>query len=166
MSLTFLCAFFVVQRASTTLTAVNRRDAIGQLAFVTGAVVLPSVVSADGAVSSATTGKAKAIYGARIADLAAAVESGDFGAVAAEKNAFILFNSGVYPSVKEKASKAAAVEATNAIFAAIKSQDKAALKAAYSGYVASNDIAPIPDVAGDGQGYSSDYSYYARTPAA
>ena len=135
------------------------------MAFVTAAAVgMPAMASADGAVSSATKTKAKVVYGGRIADLKDAVEKGDFGAVAEEKNAFILFNSGVYPSAEDKASKATAVEGTNAIFAALKSKDAGALKTAYSKYVADNEISAIPTVSNDGgQGYSSDYGYLART---
>ena len=44
--------------------------------------------------------------------------SGDFAAVADEKNAFVLFNSGAYPAIKDKSKKAEAIAGTNAIFAA------------------------------------------------
>lgn len=95
-----------------------------------------------------------------------AVAKGDFDAVAEEKNAFILFNSGVYPVAKDKAKKAAAIEGTNKIFAAIRSKDTGALKSAYDSYVKENDVKPIPVVDPQkGQGYSSDYSYLAKTPA-
>ena len=114
--------------------------------------------------STATKTKAKILYGQRIAALKSAVAAGDFDAVAAEKNAFILFNSGVYPTAKDKADKASAINGTNAIFAAIRSKDKAALKSAYDSYVVSNEIAELK--VGDGQSYSSDYSYLAKTPAA
>jgi hypothetical protein len=96
-----------------------------------------------------------------------AVAKGDFNAVAEEKNAFVLFNSGAYPTTKNKADKAAAIEGTNKIFAAIRSGDKGALKSAYDSYVKENDIQPIPAVdPSTGQGYSSDYSYLAKTKAA
>ena len=96
----------------------------------------------------------------------AAVEKGDFGAVAEEKNAFILFNSGAYPRVVDKQSKAAAVAATNDIFSAIKNKDAAGLKQAYSSYIATNEISPLPSISNkDGQGYSGDFDYRARTSA-
>lgn len=95
-----------------------------------------------------------------------AVAKGDFDAVAEEKNAFILFNSGAYPRVKDKAEKAAAIEGTNKIFAAIRSKDTGALKSAYESFVKENEITPIPTIdPNKGQGYSSDFSYLAKTPA-
>lgn len=112
-------------------------------------------------------GRARGLYGERIVSLKKAVESGDFAAVADEKNAFILFNSGAYPRVVDKPAKAAAVEGTNAIFAAVKAQDAGALKSAYKSYVASNGITGIPAVSNkDGQGYSGDYDYKVKTKAA
>ena len=150
------------------MNAVDRRAAFGQIATAAAVVALvPGAAQADGAVSSATKTKAKVIYGARIADLKSAVASGDFDAIAAEKNAFILFNSGAYPTAKDKASKAKAIEGTNAIFSAIRSKDKGALKSAYDSYVASNAITGLPVINGlTGQSYASDFSYLGRTPAA
>jgi hypothetical protein len=99
--------------------------------------------------------------------LKSAVAKGDFAAVAAEKNAFILFNSGAYPRAKDKAAKNDAIAGTNAIFAAIRSKDAGALKKAYDSYVASNDIKePAPLDIAKGQGYSSDYDYRVKTPQA
>ena len=78
----------------------------------------------------------------------------------------MLFNSGAYPSAKSKAQKAAAVEGTNAIFKAVSAGDKAALKSAYSAYVAANGIKAIPTVTtAKGQGYSSDFDYKRSTSA-
>mmetsp|Transcript_2061 Transcript_2061/g.2929 ORF Transcript_2061/g.2929 Transcript_2061/m.2929 type:complete len:185 (+) Transcript_2061:92-646(+) len=153
--------------ATSSLEAVDRRSAFGQIAAAGAAVVAaPSIASADGAVSSASITKAKVVYGGRIADLKAAVESGDFAAVADEKNAFILYNSGAYPAAKSKAAKAAAIEDTNAIFAAIRAQDKSALKSAYDKYIADNEITGVPAVdPATGQGYSSDYGYTRLTKA-
>ncbi len=145
----------------------DRRAAFGQIATA-GAVLagIPSVASADGAVSKATVQKARGIYGDRIYALKSAVDAGDFAAVAEEKNAFILFNSGAYPGTKNKASFSAAVSGTNKIFAAIRAGDKAALQSAYAEYVASNSISPLPEVGtNEGQGYSSDYGWAARTKA-
>ena len=100
----------------------DRRAALVQIAGAAAAVV-PFAANADGAVSSASIGRARGIYGNRIAALASAVAAGDFGAVVDEKTAFILFNSGAYP--KDKAKKASAISGTNAIFAAVRAQDKA-----------------------------------------
>lgn len=150
------------------MNAVDRRAAFGQIATAAAVVALvPGAAQADGAVSTATKTKAKVVYGARIADLKSAVAAGDFDAVATEKNAFILFNSGAYPAAKDKPAKAKAIEGTNAIFSAIRSKDKAALKAAYDSYVASNSISPLPNLnSAQGQSYASDFSYLGRTPAA
>lgn len=146
---------------------VDRRAAFGQVAFAAaGLAGLPAIASADGAVSGATIARAKGIYGDRIAALKSAVASGDFGAVADEKTAFILFNSGAYPGAKNKDKKAAAIEGTNAIFAAIKSGDKGALSSAYKSYVDENNIVPLPSIEKDaGQGFGNDYDYRARTRA-
>ncbi|EEC47520.1 predicted protein [Phaeodactylum tricornutum CCAP 1055/1] len=155
------------QRSSTSLN-MDRRAAFG--AIVAGAAVVataPNAAFADGAVSGATVQKARTVYGGRIAELKEAVNKGDFGAVANEKSAFVLFNSGAYPTSKSKEEKKAAISSTNKIFAAVKAGDKAALKSAYDEYVKTNDIKPFPKVdPKNGQGYSSDYDYRVRTPAA
>ena len=145
----------------------DRRAAFGAIAVGAAAVVAaPQFASADGAVSASTIAKARAVYGDRIAALKSAVDSGNFDAVAADKSAFLLFNSGAYPSAKVKSQKAAAVEGTNAIFKAVKAGDKAALKSAYSAYVAANGIKAIAPVStSKGQGYSSDFDYKRLTPA-
>jgi Photosystem II Psb31 protein len=144
----------------------DRRAAFGAIAAGAVVVSAPQFASADGAVSSGTVLKAKTVYGGRIAELKSAVDKGDFDAVVAEKNAFILFNSGAYPSAKNKDAKNKAIAGTNDIFAAIKKGDKAALKSAYTSYVASNDIKPFPKVANkNGQGYSSDFDYRRLTSA-
>merc|ERR1712194_906768 len=84
------------ERSSTALN-MDRRVAFGQIATA-GAVLagVPAIASADGAISGSTRIKAKVIYGSRIGALEQAVAAGDFAAIVAEKNAFILFNSGVY----------------------------------------------------------------------
>ena len=147
----------------------DRRSAFGQIAAA-GAVLagVPAMALADGAVSSASKERARVTYGSRIANLDEAVAAGDFAAIAKEKAAFILFNSGAYAgaggAIKEK--KAAAIKGTNAIFAAIRSGDKAAVKSAYSEYVAANNIKKIAAVSSeDGQGYSNDFDYRVKTPA-
>ena len=146
----------------------DRRAAFGQIATA-GAVLagVPAIASADGAVRSATKTKAKVVYGSRIAALKKTVDSGDFGAIVEEKNAFILFNSGVYPSAKDKAAKKAAIDQVNAIFSAVRKGDKAAVKSAYDKYVASQDIRDVTATsAAGGQSYSSDYGYVIKTPSA
>jgi len=145
----------------------DRRTAFAQIgAAVAGIAAIPAVANADGAVSAATIAKARAIYGDRIADLKSAVASGDFAAIADEKRAFILFNSGAYPGAKNKAKLSAAIDGTNKIFAAIKSGDKAAVQKAYDEYVAANEVRPLPTVtSASGQGLFSDYSYLQRTKA-
>jgi Photosystem II Psb31 protein len=153
------------QRASTALN-MDRRAAMGAIAGA-ALVVAPSIASADGAISAATIQRSKFTYGSRIAALKDAVSKGDFGAVAAEKNAFILYNSGAYPRAKDKDLKSAAIAGTNAIFAAIRSKDAAALKQAYNSYVTANDIKePAPLSPNAGQGYSSDYDYRVKTKQA
>jgi Photosystem II Psb31 protein len=145
----------------------DRRAAFSSIAGAAAVVVsVPQFAFADGAVSAATTQKAKLVYGDRIIALKSAVDSGNFDAVAAEKNAFILYNSGAYPTAKDKPLKAKAIAGTNAIFSAIKSKDAAALKSAYSSYIASNGIKPLPAVSSSsGQGYSSDFDYRRNTKA-
>jgi hypothetical protein len=146
----------------------DRRAAFGQIAAA-GAVMagVPAIASADGAISPATKTKARLVYGNRIAALKKAVDSGDFGAIVEEKNAFILFNSGVYSAAKDKANKAKAIEDVNAIFAAIRKGDKAGVKAAYDKYVKTNDIKEFASLnAAGGQSYSSDFGYTVKTPAA
>jgi len=153
-----------VERAATALN-MDRRAVFGQVA-ATAAVLAsaPAISFADGAVSTATIQKARTIYGDRIVELKSAVEAGDFAAVAEEKNAFILFNSGAYPKNKQK--KAVAIDGTNKIFAAIRSQDKDALKTAYKSYVAENSITGFPEVdVNKGQSYSNDMDYRKKSKA-
>mmetsp|Transcript_31046 Transcript_31046/g.37915 ORF Transcript_31046/g.37915 Transcript_31046/m.37915 type:complete len:189 (-) Transcript_31046:142-708(-) len=159
-------------RKSTSLNmSMDRRSALAQVGIAAaGLASIPSIASADGAISSASMGRARGLYGDRIAALKSAVDSGNFAAVADEKSAFVLFNSGVYPTAKDKSKKAAAIEGTNAIFRAIRAKDSAALKSAYAAYVADNSIEGLPDVSIDGsnpgQGYSSDFDYRVKSKAA
>lgn len=153
-----------VERASTAVN-MDRRTAAGQIAA--GAAVLagvPGLALADGARSEATVQRAKGIYGQRIAGLESAVAAGDFGAVAAEKNAFILYNSG---AITSKTAQKAAVAQTNDIFAAIRAKDAGALKTAYGAYKSANNIAVLKiDKLNDGQGVgSNDYDWKQRTAA-
>jgi len=151
--------------SSATALNMDRRVAFGQIAAAGAAIVsIPSIASADGSVSTATIQRAKGTYGSRIAQLQGAVDSGDFAAVAAEKNAFILYNSGAYP--KNKAKKAAAVTGTNEIFAAIRASDKAGLKTSFGKYIKANDINDYPDISNnDGQGFSNDFDFKRSTKA-
>lgn len=153
-----------VERTNTALS-MDRRAAFGQIA-VAGAVLagVPAIASADGSVSAATINRARGIYGDRIVLLKGAVAAGDFKAIAEEKNAFVLFNSGAYANNKGK--KKAAIAQTNDIFKAIRSGDKAAVKTAYDSYVAANEISGLPDVdSQSGQGYCNDYDFRNRSKA-
>jgi hypothetical protein len=145
----------------------DRRAAMVQAAIGAATIAtLPQFAFADGAVSSATKARAKFTHGNKIAALKSAVEKADFAAVAAEKNSFVLFNSGTYPTSKQKNQKKAAIKQTNDIFAAVKNKDARALKEAYDLYVAANAISP-PPVADKSstQGYSGDFDYKVRTSA-
>jgi hypothetical protein len=149
----------------------DRRAAMGRAATgaiaAAGVVALPQMASADGSISAATVQRSKFKFGSRIAYLKSAVNAGDFAAVAAEKNAFILYNSGAYPRIKDKGKKAEAIAGTNAIFAAIRSKDKVALKSAYESYMTSNSISAYEEVSGEqGQGYSTDFDYRVKTKQA
>lgn len=110
-----------VERISASLLAMDRRTA---------------AALAAGLATGARAGEA---YGRRIAALEPAVDAGDFAAVAAEKNAFVLYNSGAIAVGRVRAE---AVAQTNAIFAAIRAGDAVALRMAYGGYRASQGIAP------------------------
>ena len=166
LALSLYTHFFFEQRSSTALN-MDRRAAIGQAAIGAAAIAaLPQLALADGAVSAATIARAKFTYGGKVYALKSAVEKGDFDAVAAEKNAFILFNSGAYPGAKNKPLKKAAIKQTNDIFSAVKSQDAKALKEAYNAYLASNSITapPVADKKST-QGFSGDFDYKVRTSA-
>jgi len=154
------------ERAATAMN-MDRRSAMGGLVSAAAAasvVAMPGMASADGAVSKSTIQRAKFKFGSRIAALQGAVSKGDFAAVAAEKNAFILYNSGAYPGAKNKELKAKAIVATNSLFAAIRSKDAAALKSAYADYLKTTNMSDYNAIgAEEGQGYSSDYDYRVRT---
>eukprot|EP00814_Leptocylindrus_danicus_P014383 CAMPEP_0116048076 /NCGR_PEP_ID=MMETSP0321-20121206/29337_1 /TAXON_ID=163516 /ORGANISM="Leptocylindrus danicus var. danicus, Strain B650" /LENGTH=186 /DNA_ID=CAMNT_0003530209 /DNA_START=1028 /DNA_END=1588 /DNA_ORIENTATION=+ len=157
-------------RSGVEMSAImDRRTAFAAASAAAVTAAMPMAAMADGAVSAATVNRARGIYGDRIAALKSAVAAGDFKAVAAEKNAFILFNSGAYPGAKNKDKKNSAITGTNAIFAAIRSGDKSALASAYDDYMKTNGISALPDVSTDGkspgQGYSCDYDFRARTNA-
>jgi len=145
----------------------DRRAAMGGIAATAGVAAMPGMAFADGAVSKATIQRAKYKYGSRITDLKDAVAKGDFAAVANEKNAFILYNSGAFPGTKNKPAKSGAIAATNEIFKAIRDKDKAALKSAYTAYLKTVDMSDYSAIsAEDGQGYSADYDYRVRTKQA
>ena len=142
----------------------DRRAAMGGIAAAAGVVAMPGMALADGAVSKATVQRARFTYGSRITSLKDAVNKGDFAAVAAEKNAFILFNSGAYPGTKNKAKKSEAIAATNAIFSAIRGKDAGALKSSYAAYLKAVEMSDYAAISTeDGQGYSADYDYRVRT---
>ena len=118
----FSPAFAPAARSNSALN-VERREVFSTIAAAGVSVAFASPALADGAKSTATKTRARGVYGGRIANLQKAVAAGDFGAVVAEKNAFVLFNSGAIVSSKQ----GAAIDATNAIFAAIRSQVRDAL---------------------------------------
>jgi len=157
-------AAYTPQR-STPSMGMDRRAAFGKIgAAAVGLAGVPAMANADGSVSTATLARARGLYGERVFQLKSAVDAGDFKAVVAEKNAFVLFNSGAYAN--NKAKKNAAIAGTNKIFAAIRAKDTAALKSAYAAYIADNAISGLPDVdPSKGQGYSADYDYRVRSKA-
>lgn len=162
-------AFAPSATSERTCTSLNmdRRSAMGAMAAAgVGAVVVaaPGIASADGAVSKSTIQRARYKFGSRIFSLKDAVDKGDFVAVAAEKNAFVLFNSGAFPGSKNKPKKNEAIAGTNTIFAAIRSKDKAALKTAYASYLKTVDMSDYSAVdSSQGQGYSADFDYRVKT---
>lgn len=118
--------------------------------------------------STTTIQRSRGIYGGRIAALSGAVSKGDFAAVADEKNAFILFNSGAYQKKGQanKSAKAVAQEGTAEIFAAVDAKDAGKLKAAYAAYTknAGIDLSPPKESVTGGQGFGSDFDWKNRTP--
>jgi len=154
------------ERAVTTALNMDRRSAMGAVAAAGVVVaVMPSVASADGAISKATIQRSRYIYGVRITSLQEAVDKGDFASVAAEKNAFILYNSGAYPTKKQKEQKNKAVTATNNVFGSIRAKDAAALKTSFKEYLVVTDMSDFQaELDGEkGQGYSTDSDYRKLT---
>ena len=92
-----------------------------------------------------------------------AVNKGDFDAVADEKNAFELFNSGAYQAAGgvAQAQRAVSVENYGAIKEAVASKNAAGLKAAYKKFIDDADIASLLEPV-SGQGMSADYDWKAR----
>lgn len=121
------------------------------------AASVPSAAFADGAVSSATIARARGIYGARIEGLKPAVDKGDTAAVLAEKNAFTLFNSGVYATNKAKFATAEGL--AKAVLDAASAGDAAALKSAYADYIKYTVVKSGFKATDDGQGMSSEFDY-------
>eukprot|EP01031_Cornospumella_fuschlensis_P012582 gene12582-15371_t len=127
--------------------------------------VMPLPVMADGAVSISTVYRARNNYGAKINDLASAVEKGDFGAFEDKKvsNAFDLFISGsnALNSKIDKQRKAEETKILADIKSAVKSKDATKLKAAYNNFVKVADLKSDfkPNELGqtDSSGYSPTY---------
>jgi len=154
------------ERAATALN-MDRRAAMGGIAAAAGVAAMPGMASADGASSKSTIQRARFVYGSRITNLEESVKAGDFAAVAAEKNAFMLYNSGAFPGSKNKAKKAEAIKATNSIFQAIRSKDKKALADSYKTYLGAVNMSDYAALSAEGgQGYSADYDYRVRTKQA
>lgn len=146
--------------------ATARREVLEQAFGAVGAaVLLPKPALADGAVSPATVQRARGIYGSRIAALKTAVEKGDFDAVADEKNAFDLFNSGAFmiKSAIAKEAKATSIATTKEIFAAVEAKDKSKLKSAYTSFMKNSGINVTPVDIATGQGMSTEFDWKART---
>jgi len=97
---------------------------------------------ADGAVSASTIFRARNTYGAKIQDLAPAVEKGDFAAFDNKKvlNAFDLFISGTNKRVTDKPTLKKEKEIEEAIFKAVKAKDSAGLKKAYAEFINFADL--------------------------
>ncbi|CAM9735700.1 unnamed protein product [Discosporangium mesarthrocarpum] len=158
----------IMSDRTMTMSATNGPVTRGEVlstafAAALAATAVPGAALADGAKSLSTQSRARGIYGARIFALDSAVKSGDFAAVLDEKNAFILFNSGVYSTNKEK--KAAATSLSKAVVAAAEAGDKAALQDAYKKYVSVIESKSGYASAGDGQGLGSDFDWKnSRTP--
>jgi hypothetical protein len=154
----------ILQRATTSLN-MDRRSAMGAIAAAgVVATSMPGAALADGATSKATVQRSKFKFGTRIVALKSAVDKGDFAAVAEQKNAFVLYNSGAFVGAKNKDAKKAAIVATNEIFGAIRSKDAKALKTAYDGYLKVTKMSDYAAItAEEGQGYSADYDYRVGT---
>lgn len=129
-------------------------------AAAVAAAALPSAAFADGAKSLATQARSRGIYGARIEGLKSAVDKGETAAVLSEKNAFILFNSGVYST--DKAKFAEAHKLSEEVLAAAAAGDTGALKTAYAAYVKYTEKKSGYNGAGDGQGLGSEFDYKNR----
>uniref|UniRef100_A0A7S2S7V4 Photosystem II Psb31 protein domain-containing protein n=1 Tax=Rhizochromulina marina TaxID=1034831 RepID=A0A7S2S7V4_9STRA len=147
----------------------SRRDMLVKGAGALGVVFSgASAAFADGAVSLATVARARGLYGGRIAALSDSVNKGDLEAVEAEKNAFILFNSGVYArnGPVDRKNKKVAVAATNSLFDAVSKGDKAGVKSAYAEFMKVADIQP--GYSGKDkdftQGYSTEYDWKYKDP--
>lgn len=121
------------------------------------AASVPSVAFADGAKSAATQSRARGIYGARLEGLRPSVDKGDAAAVLAEKNAFSLFNSGVYSTNKEKFATAEGL--AKDVLKAAEAGDAAGLKSAYATYMKYTVIKSGFKDSDSGQGLGSEFDY-------
>lgn len=115
---------------------------------------------ADGAVSASTIYRARTSYGAKIADLASAVEKGDFAALDNKKvvAAFDLFISGSNKRVANRPTLTKEKEIEGKIFAAVKAKNSAALKSAYADFIKVADLKSEYKPGELGQTDSSGYS--------
>lgn len=99
---------------------------------------------ADGATSKATIDRARAIYGSRIARLAGS----DADTILAEKNAFTLFTTGAYRSVKDKETVASLKKLSATAIASAKSGDSAGAQAAVKDFIKVGEIRVLDTVDG------------------
>lgn len=157
--------FFLMQRVRAMKMSMDepmsRSEAISTALATAGAAVaaasMPSVAFADGARSSATQSRARGIYGTRIEGLKSSVDKGDTAAVLAEKNAFILFNSGVYST--DKAKFATADGLAKDVIKAAESGDASGLKSAYAAYLKYIVVKSGYKAEDEGQGLGSEFDY-------
>lgn len=139
----------------------SRSQAVSSAFAAAGAAIaaasVPSVAFADGAKSSATQSRARGIYGARLEGLKSSVDKGDAAAVLAEKNAFILFNSGVYSTDKSKFATADGL--AKDVLKAAEAGDAAGLKSAYAAYMKYTLVKSGFKDEESGQGLGSEFDY-------
>jgi len=120
----------------------DRRQIVGTFAAAVAAA--PFAAVADGATSKATIDRARAIYGSRIARLGSA----DAATILSEKNAFTLFTTGAYRSVKDKETIASLKKLEATAIASAKSGDSAGAQAAVKDFIKVGEIRVLDTVDG------------------
>lgn len=135
---------------------------VATVGFTLAGPMMPLPVVADGAVSRSTVYRARNNYGAKIFDLGAAVEKGDFSAFEDKKisNAFDLFISGsnALNAKIDKERKAEELKIYADIKAAVSNKDAAKLKASFNNFVKVADLKSEFKPTERGQTDSSGYS--------
>merc|ERR1719389_898220 len=120
----------------------DRRQLVGT--FAAAAAAMPMAAFADGATSPATLERARAIYGSRIARLSKAPAE----EILAEKNAFTLFTTGAYRSVKDKETTAKLNALSKTAIASAKSGDTAGAQSAVKEFISVGNIRELDTVEG------------------